>query len=206
MRNDAATPGHWYVAQCITLKEAQTAYALRTHVGLNVYLPQVSRRTRGEMQPQPLFPGYLFVQADLRKVSRSSINSTFGMVRLLEFGGVPQPLPESTVVALRERVDDINAKGGLMPHNFQPGDAVRIKAGPLRGLEAVFLGPMTPSARVNILLQFLGRLNQVKVEVDVLERVSTPGNNGRNTMRRSTRGRGRKINHGPESANTFQAH
>ena len=133
----------WYVVQCNPLKEPQAAHALRSYLGLNVYLPQVSRRVRAEKRPMPFFPGYLFVQADLGQVEKSRINSTPCVMRLLEFGGGPRSLADRTVQSLRERVEALDAQGGLPSHNFRPGDEVRLTGGPLRGLEAVFLGPMS---------------------------------------------------------------
>ena len=49
------------------------------------------------------------------------------------------------------------------------GQTVRILAGPLQGMDAVFVGPLTPAARVQVLLQFLGRQQQVEVDADAVE-------------------------------------
>jgi transcription antitermination factor NusG len=109
---------------------------------------------------------------------------------MLEFGGEAQAIPEALVAAIRERVDRLNAEGGLPAHTFQDGDAVLLKSGPLKGLEAVFLGPMTAGGRVKVLLHFLGRLNEVRVDADALEPAAPQA---RPAMKRYTRGRGRRI-------------
>lgn len=182
--------GHWYVAHCRPGGESLATRGLIERLGLTTYLAEVSRRVRGEMKPAPLFPGYFFVQADLGAVNVSSINSTPGMRGILEFGGEAQAIPEALVTSIRERVDRLNAEGGLPAHNFQDGDAVLLKSGPLKGLEAVFLGSMTPGGRVKVLLHFLGRLNEVRVDADELEPIAAPA---RPTMKRYTRGKGRRI-------------
>ncbi len=46
---------------------------------------------------------------------------------------------------------------------------MRLTGGPLCGLEAVFVGPLAPAERVRILLEFMGRLNEVEVEAHLLE-------------------------------------
>ncbi len=194
------TGNRWYVIQCNPLKELHAAAALREYLQMDVFLPQVRRRIRGTIQSAPIFPGYLFASVNLGEVKLSSINSTPGVARLLGIGGGPQPLPEQTVQALRDRVDALNAQGGQPAHDFHPGDQVRLTSGPLRGLEAVFLGPMTPSARVKVLLDFLGRANEVQVDVDTLEKAHNSANNTvvttGNDLRsgRRTRGKGRRIN------------
>jgi transcriptional antiterminator RfaH len=186
---------------CRPLKETHAAANLKETLGLPVFLPEVRKRSRGKEQLALLFPRYLFVQANLHEVKLSSINSTPGVVRLLDFGGGPLPISHSMVSEIRERVESLNEQGGLPAHNFRPGDTVWLKSGPLRGLHAVFVGPMTPSARVKVLLHFLGRLNEVQVDVETLERKPDPPRALEERSPRGTRGRGRAVNR----ANRYQS-
>jgi hypothetical protein len=57
-------------------------------------------------------------------------------------------------------------------------------------LEAVFLGTMKPSERVQILIHFLGQIREVDVDVDMLERPSSMP-----TLKRARRtpGKGRRV-------------
>jgi transcriptional antiterminator RfaH len=183
----------WYAVHCKPSKEYQTAAVLKQRLGLGVYLPDVTSRVRGKEQPKPFFPGYLFIQTNLQQVRMSSINTTPGVVRLLEFGSGPMPVPNTVIHAIQTRIDALNEQGGLPTHDFLPGEQVLLKSGPLRGLQAAFVGPTTPSARVKVLLHFLGRLNEVTVDVDALERAQEYPQRGRE---RGTRGKGRKINNG----------
>jgi transcriptional antiterminator RfaH len=181
----------WYVVHCKPHKESQTASALRDSLALPVYHPEVRRYVQGRLEQAPLFPRYLFVQANLREVKLSSINTTPGVVRLVAFGDVPQPVSVAVVESLRQRVDYLNQQGGLLGHGFQPGQTVRLRGGPLQGMEAIFVGPMRPSERVQVLIEFLGRLNEVKVVAEELEDANTAPVPGRV---RYTRGKGRRIN------------
>lgn len=183
----------WYVVHTKPQKELLAASMLAERLNLSVYLPEVLQTYRRRLQPRPFFPRYLFVQADLNQVEPTAINTIPGVIRLVAFGDKPQALPPDLVNALHERIDAINAAGGLPRHDFQPGDRVRLTAGPLQGLEAVFEGPMRPSQRVLVLLEFLGRLQKTEVPIEYIERISS-GQIARE-HRRTTRGRGRKIHH-----------
>ena len=181
----------WYAVHCQRLKEWRAAAALETLLGLPVYLPEVRRRYRGQTQHAPLFPSYLFVRANFQIVALSKINATPGVLRVIAFDNRPLAIPAAVIDQIHADVSELNARGGLAAHPFQVGDTVRIKAGPFRGLEAVFQGPMTPSERVRVLIEFLGGLREAEVGVDALERTATVAVPPRQA--RGTRGKGRAI-------------
>jgi transcriptional antiterminator RfaH len=180
----------WYVVYCQPFKEWLVAAALEARLGLQVYIPEVKRRFRGKIQCTPFFPRYLFVAVDLREVPLSSINAVPNVLRLLVVDELPQPVPPAIVDGIRQQVDTLNVMGGLPDHGFYPGQAVWIKQGPLRGMEAAFLGPMKPSERVQVLLEFLGQLREVEIDADALDSTTVvPSTN----MERRSRGSGRRI-------------
>ena len=180
----------WYAVHCRPLKEAQAARMIEERIGLAVYLPEIIRRFRRRVQRAPFFPGYLFVQADLQRVAMSSINALPGVLRLVSFSEMPTPVPASAIETIRLAVETLNNRGGLPEHGFLPGEHVRLKSGPLGGLDAVFVGPMKPSERVRVLIEFLGHLREAEVKVDILER-NTAGLAPKRDRR--TRGKGRFI-------------
>ena len=187
-----ADPWPWYAVHCQHAREVQAAAAIKTFLDLQVYLPQVQQRVRGKNQAAPFFPGYLFVRADFQIVAPSKLNTMPGVIRLLTFDDQPRSIPAAVIEHIRMHVSDIDAHGGLSAHHFQPGDTVRLKTGPFRGLEAAFLGPMKPSERARVLVDFLGGLREADVSVDDLERVRSaplPVQQGRRS-----RGKGRPIN------------
>jgi transcription antitermination factor NusG len=188
---DCTNP-EWYVVHCMPFKEQYAATGLRAMLGLAVYLPQVQSYFRGHVQRAPWFPRYLFARADLQIVPPSSINAVPGVVRLISVDSTPQPISFRVIEAIRQQVDQLNAQGGLPNHHFKQGDSVRLRDGPLHGLEAVFVGPMEPSARVRVLIDFLGRLQEIKVKTSALEHVSSAHIP---KLERWTRGKGRRIKH-----------
>jgi transcriptional antiterminator RfaH len=185
----------WYAVHCQHSKEWQAATTITTLLDLPVYIPHVRRRLRGKIQRAPFFPGYIFVRADLQIVAPSKLNNLPGVLRLLAFDNQPRSIPSTIIEHIRAEVSEIDAHGGLVAHRFQPGDTVRLKAGPFRGLEAAFLGPMKPSERVRVLVEFLGSLRAADVCVDDLERVHSAPLSAQHGRR--SRGKGRPINPRP---------
>ncbi len=161
----------WYLIHCQPRKERYASHALESQLGLSIFLPEYKTRSRGEMRKAPFFPGYIFVQANLQQVPLSRINTTPGVVRLVAFGDDPQPVPLEVIELIDERLaqfDQVN----LQP--FQSGDVVRVKQkGPLQDLEMIFVGPLTSSHRVTVLLNLLGRLKEIHIDIEMLEKVSS---------------------------------
>jgi transcription antitermination factor NusG len=122
----------------------------------------------------PLFPGYLFVQADLDRVGQAAINWVPGVLSLVSFGGIPAAVPDRVIEHIRQRLAEIEDRLGQersVTAPFRRGDRVRITAGPLRELDAVFDRPLTSSGRVRVLIQFLGRLAACEVDLEALEKL-----------------------------------
>lgn len=138
----------------------------------NTFMPMetVTRRTsRGFSDVRkPLFPGYIFVQTSLSDPRWRSINSTYGVTRLVSFGGYPSRVPVGFVEELRLRCD---AEGRLIPNTeFKPGDVVTVASGPF----AQFLAEVESVAadrRVWILLELMGGKTKVLYPQEQLKAV-----------------------------------
>jgi transcription antitermination factor NusG len=109
----------------------------------------------------PLFPNYVFVRMALRQ--RVSVLQVPGVLALVGPGGRPQALPPELIESLRSGLGRRRAE----PHPYLVvGHRVRIKAGPLAGLEGV-LFRKKDSLRVVITLSQI--LQSASVEVDAAE-------------------------------------
>jgi transcription antitermination factor NusG len=158
----------WYLVHCQPRKETYAANSLRHILNLSVFFPESWVRSRGITRCSPFFPGYIFVHANLQETSKSRINTCPGVLRLVEFGGGPQSVSQHVIDTISQQLDRLN---GLPPaHLFNPGDIVQVKHGPLKDLEMIFIRPVTPGGRVHVLLELLGRLKEVQVDMDVLEK------------------------------------
>ena len=182
---------HWYAVHCKPLKERFVMLLLKEQLGLAVYLPHIKLRRQGRTTSSPFFPGYLFVRADLSSAEGTRINTITGVISVVAIGGTPQPIAAVVIDAIRERVDALNLAAD-QPNRFRPGDTLLLTSGPLAGLEAVFIGPMRPTERVWVLIEFLHRQLSAEVPANVLQHIDESPQIDTDLSRR-TRGRGRAI-------------
>jgi len=106
-----------------------------------------------------LFPGYVFVQMALQH--RLRVLEIPSVVHLVSFQGKPTPLPEHDIETLRHGLD---LRVRMEPHPYlQAGRRVRMRSGPVAGLEGILLR-RKHGARLVVSLDILMRA--VAVEVD----------------------------------------
>ena len=110
----------------------------------------------------PLFPGYVFVRLALR--DRLQVLQVPGVAKLVGFNGTPAALPQGEIEALRASLaDGVRAE----PHPYlKVGYRVRVKAGPLQGLQGILVRKKNVS-RFVISLDLIMR--SVAAEIDVAE-------------------------------------
>ena len=154
----------WYAVMCKPRREAQAEMNLANQ-GYRVYLPRLATQHRRVGKwidtVEPLFPRYLFLAPADARQSLAPVRSTLGVSGLVRFGGQPATLPESIVESLRARQDPDTgacARRSLFKH----GAPVEFRAGPFTGREGVF-DIEAGEDRAFVLLEFLGKLNKVKV-------------------------------------------
>jgi transcriptional antiterminator RfaH len=160
----------WYVVQTQVNGEAKAAQNLLRQ-GYEIYLPRYLKRRRHarkvDFTARPLFPRYMFVAIDMATQRWRSIQSTFGVARLVTNGDDPATVPEGVVHALRAREDE---KGFIRLDNrsaFAPGDKVRVLAGAFMDSAGLFNG-VADHDRVSILLDMLGRKVRVLLDADMV--------------------------------------
>ena len=149
---------HWYTVRTKPRAERQVEAAL-TRKGLDGRFAMVKvARVNPRARPiAPLFPGYLFVQADLEQVGQLAINWAVGVASLVSFGGEPAVVPETVIQHIQSRVVEVQQSGTFRPGRLHKGDHVRIATGPLRDLDAVFDQPLSAKGRARVPIEFLGR-------------------------------------------------
>ena len=178
----------WYVVHTRPQQEMLAASVLQTNLPLRTYVPEVLQSRHGQRRLAPLFPGYIFVQPNAMGLPVTAINRSPGVLHVVTFDALPQSVTCAVVAALRATVERVNAGGGLSQHSFQPGDTVRVRSGPMAGLEGSFVGPLTPAARVQVLLDFLGGRRPLSIAPAELEVVAH-----QKLQARCSRGTGRPI-------------
>lgn len=140
--------------------------------GFPTFLPlqEETRRERGRFvtRKRPMFPGYLFVALDMQRAAWRSVNSTFGIARLVSLGGEPKPVPCELISQLMRRCD--RKAEGMPPPLPDPGDQVTLTKGPFAGFVAT-IETIAPDRRIWVLLELLGRQTRVTAELEQLRAV-----------------------------------
>lgn len=163
----------WYVARTKSGVEDRAASHLRNQ-GYDVYIPKYRRQVRHARQTRvvlrPLFPSYLFVRMTAEEGRWRPINGTVGIIGLVCFGGVPQPMPEAALELIRAREDKSGAVS-LAPDDLQRGERVRLREGALSEHVAL-LEEVSDDRRVVLLMNILGREVRVNARREALVRAS----------------------------------
>ena len=77
--------------------------------GYDTYLPRIRLRKRKRNKwvdaVEPLFPRYLFIQVDPDQHSLAPVRSTLGVAKLVRFGQLLRPVPESVIDYIRQHED-----------------------------------------------------------------------------------------------------
>jgi len=164
---DVASP--WYAILTKPQRETVAEENLRKQ-GYRVYLPRLAteQRRNGRWTPvvEPLFPRYLFVATADRRQSFAPIRSTPGVANLVSFGSRAAEVPTEVIETLQRR-EAADAASATRRRAFGLGDAVFFREGPFAGLEGIFSAE-TGEQRVLVLLDFLGKLNRIRVDRDWL--------------------------------------
>jgi transcriptional antiterminator RfaH len=160
----------WYVVQTQVNSETKAAFNLRRQ-GFDTYLPRCLKRRRHarkvEITAKPLFPRYLFVSIDRSAQRWRSIQSTFGVARLVSQGDEPAAVPEGVVNAIKAREDENGYITLDVLPPFAPGDKVRVLAGAFINSAGLF-DSGADQHRVAILLDMLGRKVRVLLDADLV--------------------------------------
>ena len=161
----------WYVLQSKPHKENQLCAYIESQ-GYEVFYPTIRVQPVNPRSStiRPYFPRYMFVHVDLEAVGISALQWVPGAIGLVQFEGYVAPVADHVIHELKRRVADIEAAGGLQLEDLKQSEPVRITSGPLAGYEAIFDLRLSGTARVQVLLEMLGRTVKVKVSARAIER------------------------------------
>jgi transcription antitermination factor NusG len=156
---------NWFAAYTNSHHEKRVAshFAERQ---IEAFLPLYATRhrwkNRCEMNLElPLFPNYVFVHIDPRE--RVRVLEVPGVQSLVGFGRTLAPLPHFEIEALRAGL----GQRKIEPHPYLViGERVRIKAGPMTGMEGVLVRKKN-NFRVVLALDVI--MQSVAVEVDAVD-------------------------------------
>jgi transcription antitermination factor NusG len=166
----------WYALYTVHQHEKVVAEIL-SGKGFEVFLPvyeavrQWADRTR--KLTLPLFPCYVFVRGGLDR--RLQILTTPGFRSIVTAAGRPAVIPKPEIESVRQLVENCLQ---VEPHPFlRRGDRVRVKCGPLEGVEGILVRKKN-SFRLVLSVEILQKSVVTEVDVSMVERVGPGGRTG----------------------------
>lgn len=162
----------WYAIQVKSRHEFKVQERLNK-IGTVVFLATVERlqkwKDRKRMLSFPLFPGYVFVNINKTNKEMLAVLKTHGVVRFLSMiHGEPEPVPEEQIVFLKRLIE---SKESIDPYPYlKTGQRVRIKKGPLAGVEGV-LDKRDGYHAIIILVDILRQGVSLKIDASDVESV-----------------------------------
>lgn len=159
----------WYAVHTRHQHERAAARILE-YKGFEVLLPLYKSRRRWCDRVKdisiPLFPGYVFVNAGIERWL--PILTTPGVSSIVSCGDRPAAIPFSEIEAVRRIVE---SPLRVEPHPFlKSGDWVRVKYGPIAGVEGILLRKKN-IARLVLSVNMLGKSASVEVDATHVERM-----------------------------------
>ena len=139
--------------------------------GFDVFLPLYSTEHRWQDRVKkvslPLFPSYLFLRGGLDRWPQ--IITTPGVCEVVRCAGQPAVIPATEIEGVQQL---LASTFRVEPHPFlKCGDRVRVKSGPLAGLEGTLVRKRQVS-RLVLSIEMLGKSAAVEVDVSSVERVT----------------------------------
>ncbi len=155
----------WFVAHTKSRCEKKLGeYCARAGMEFTLPLYKSVKKYRGKTLTfeKPLFPGYVFLR--MSALSRQKVMQSDYVANLLD---VPcqEDFEEQLEAILQALGTDYEVR--LAP-TIQPGSRVRIKAGPLRGLEG-YVEQRKGTVEVHLRLDFISQAAAVRMDADLLE-------------------------------------
>jgi transcription antitermination factor NusG len=161
---------HNWFAVCTRHQHEKTAARILEYKEFEVFLPLYKARHRWKDRIKevslPLFPGYLFVREGFKRWL--AILTTPGVSSIVSCGGQPAAIPFSEIEGVKRVVESTLR---VEPHPFlKSGDWVRVKDGPIAGVEGILLRKKN-IARLVLSVEMLGKSAAVEVDAIHVERI-----------------------------------
>jgi transcriptional antiterminator RfaH len=159
------TNPEWYCARTKPKHEHIAAANIGKNLGLEVFHPRLrmERATRrGVMRVvEPLFPCYIFVRCVLEN-KLDEIRHVTGISSLVHFGRRIPPVPDSAIEELKQCFE--SEEPLIVQDGVVPGAEVTIVEGAFMGFPGMVVRALSAGQRVQILLDFLGRVTLTEVD------------------------------------------
>ena len=161
---------HWLAVYTSSRHEKQVAKQLGER-SIETFLPLMEKQHRWAKRSTvrlqlPLFPNYLFVH--IAPEHRIAVLKVPGVLGIVGRGPIPSALPDTEIEMLRTGIK----LGRIEPHPYlATGQRVRIKGGPMAGMEGILVRRKN-EVRLVLTLDLIQR--SVAVEIDARDVEAVP--------------------------------
>ncbi len=183
----------WYALYTKPNAEHRVQAALQRR-NIETFLPEIAPPPSANIQRKlPFFPNYLFMRIDLQSTPASRWIWTPGLRYVVSSDEKPIVIPIQAIELIKNQLAayDVDRKTNRL--GFKHGDKVRMNKGPFADMIAIFEKPSSAATRVRVLLNFLGRMSLIQVDVADIEKAPPEAVVEEPTRHRRTRGHGRHI-------------
>jgi len=160
---------NWFCLRSQPKHEHIAAGHLKKMDGIEVLLPRIrfQRTTRQGLVwvTEALFPNYLFARFDWH-LSLRQVQAAPGVGSVVHFGSRWPVIEKAVIEELKLAIGPEELH--VISTTLQPGDAVEIAEGAMRGLHAVVSRVLPSRARVAVLLELLGRQTTIEVPANLI--------------------------------------
>ena len=154
---------------CKTQQE-RTAEDNLKRQGFTVYLPTAPNKSRRQGRVttdiKAMFPGYLFIEADLEHQDLSVIRSTLGCIAFLRHGVRPVLVPNQVLASIKEAEDVLHGRFAIN-QGFTPGIKYALTEQGFNGHTATFLA-LDGKDRAKVLVTLLNSEREVRIPISSL--------------------------------------
>ena len=158
--------GRWYTAQ-VKPNSYKIAEQSLNRQGFNVFYPKhkITRRIGAKFREklQPLFPGYIFVEESKISAPIAKVNSTRGLIRVINSNSKPWQTPTSFIEDLKARCDSRHILMQISREQLSVGQKVLIHSGPFTEYVA-YIEKIDEKKRIWVLLQLAENTKPVVIK------------------------------------------
>lgn len=161
----------WFCLKSQPRRERHARQCLETLPGVNPFAPTAryprQSAKRKTLASEAVFPGYLFARFVPRDSARQ-VQYSQGVAYIVKRGDQLVALPDAILDELR-----VLAPEGVLdlsPRPLCPGEQVRLVQGIFTGTQAKVVALAPASDRVKVLLEILGREQEILLPLDTVER------------------------------------
>ncbi len=161
----------WYVVKVISGKEAKIKKLIENEIQRNKlqdYVGDILVPTEKVVQirngkrinkDKTLFPGYIYIEANLSGELPHVVKSIPGVIGFLSGvkGGDPMPLSKKEVNRILGKIDELAMKEENVMIPYKIGDSVTVTNGPFRGFEGTIEKVNKDRKKVTVMVKFFGR-------------------------------------------------